>query len=95
MGVDLRAYLTDLRANIDRRPNRLDSQALAHDIVAAMSDEEIGASFRRLTDDWEAALEHAGHPDIEERTTCPVDGQALPCEALRALAITYDVRPRS
>lgn len=92
--MDLLAFMTDLRSSMNRRAHRLDAQALADDYVADMGEDEIGDHFGTLVADWDTALEHAGHPDIAGRTTCPIDGETLPCRTLRGLAITYDVRPR-
>lgn len=93
-GMDLRAYLVDLRRCMDRRADRLDMQLLADAYVAGMSSEEISEIFTASMADWGEALAHAGHPDVDARTHCPVDGEQVPCRALRSLAVRYDVEPR-
>ena len=76
-------WICDQASTIE--PDRLDMQTLADAYVADMDNAEISDVFGDLTEDWEAALAHAGHPEVEGRTTCPVEGELPPCQVLRGL----------
>jgi len=91
--MDLHPFLVDLREGVTREMDRLDAGLLADDQVAAMTWAELSEAMGRVVADWETALQHAGHPDVHDRTECPVDGEPVPCEVLRRLRDRYRLRP--